>query len=245
MGNRNDGRAKNQLRPVKITPGFIKMPEGSVLIEMGETKVICNASIEEKVPPFLKGQGTGWVTAEYSMLPRSTEVRMFRESSKGKLSGRTQEIQRLIGRSLRSVVNMERLGERTVWLDCDVIQADGGTRTASITGAFIALCLAIQKITPKNPPAGRPGKIVDDYIAAISVGISNNELALDLNYVEDSNADTDMNMVMTGSGKFVEIQGTAEQYPFSREELQEMISLAEKGIIELVEQQKNIIPELP
>jgi len=233
---RPDGRTKSELRKVKITRNYISAAEGSVLIEVGNTKVICTASIEEKVPAFLRDQKKGWVTAEYGMLPRSTNVRMTRESSAGRVGGRTQEIQRLIGRSLRAVVALDLLGERTVWIDCDVIQADGGTRTASITGAYVAFKDAIEyglknKIICKNP--------IKDYLAAVSVGILDNEPRLDLCYAEDALAEVDMNVVMTGSGKIVEIQGTAEAGAFSRGMLDAMLSLAEGGIAELIKIQKE------
>jgi len=236
---RPDGRTRSELRKVKITKNYISAAEGSVLIEVGNTKVICTASIEEKVPAFLRDQKKGWVTAEYGMLPRSTHSRMTRESSAGRVGGRTQEIQRLIGRSLRAVVALELLGERTVWIDCDVIQADGGTRTASITGAYVAFKDAIEyglknKIISKNP--------LKDYLAAISVGIVDNEPRLDLCYAEDALAEVDMNVVMTGSGKIVEIQGTAEAGAFSREMLDAMLSLAEGGIAELIKIQKETEP---
>jgi len=233
---RPDGRSKSELRKVKITRNFISSAEGSVLIEVGNTRVICTASLEEKVPAFLRDQKKGWVTAEYGMLPRSTEVRMTRESSAGRVGGRTQEIQRLIGRSLRSVVDLCLLGERTIWMDCDVIQADGGTRTASITGAFIAFKDAIDyalknKIMTKNP--------LKDSLAAVSVGVVDSEARLDLCYAEDALAEVDMNVVMTGSGKIVEIQGTAETAPFSREMLNDMLSLAGQGIADLIRIQKE------
>jgi len=234
---RPDGRSNNELRNVKITRNFIPAAEGSALIEIGNTKVICTASIEEKLPPFLRDQKKGWVTAEYGMLPRSTQVRTSRESSIGRVGGRTHEIQRLIGRSLRAITDLELLGERTVWLDCDVIQADGGTRTASITGAYVAFRDAIEyalnnRIIQKNP--------VGDYLAAVSVGIVDNEPRLDLCYAEDASAEVDMNVVMTGSGKIVEIQGTAEAGAFSREMLDEMLSLAGAGIAELIKIQKAL-----
>jgi ribonuclease PH len=234
---RPDGRKNDELRKVKITRNFITTAEGSILIEVGNTRVICTASIEDKVPPFLRDQKRGWVTAEYGMLPRSTNTRTMRESSSGKVGGRTHEIQRLIGRSLRAVVDLEMLGERTVWIDCDVIQADGGTRTASITGAFIALNDAMHKamrngIIERNP--------VKDYLAAVSVGIVNNESRLDLCYSEDSGAEVDMNVVMTGSGRIVEIQGTAESQPFSKESLNALMFLAEKGIGELIRNQREM-----
>lgn len=238
---RVDGRQANQLRPVKITRNYIKHAEGSVLIEVGNTKVICTATIEDKVPPFLKGTKQGWITAEYSMLPRATQVRNPREAARGKLTGRTQEIQRLIGRSLRSIINLEGLGERTVWLDCDVIQADGGTRTASITGAFVALVDALQKLVDNEQLPKLP---VTDFLAATSMGIIEGEAILDLCYLEDSNAQVDMNLVMTGAGKIVEVQGTAEEYPFTREQLNQLFDLGEKGIKELAEIQKTALGAL-
>jgi ribonuclease PH len=226
------------MRKVAITPNFVENAAGSVLIEAGNTKVLCCASVEEKVPPFLKGSGTGWVTAEYSLLPASTSPRSPREAAKGRITGRTSEIQRLIGRSLRAVVDFEKLGERTVWIDCDVIQADGGTRTASITGSYIALYLALKKLKEEEIIETIP---VKDYVAAISVGVVDGEKMLDLEYVEDSAADVDMNVVMTGDGRFVEIQGTAEREPYSREDFDELMSLAHKGIQELIQLQKIII----
>lgn len=235
---REDGRANNQLRPVKVTRGYMKYAEGSCLIEMGDTKVVCTASIEEKVPPFLKNTGTGWVTAEYGMLPRSCKTRVIREASKGQLGGRTMEIQRLIGRSLRSVMDLKCIGERTIWLDCDVIQADGGTRTASMTGAYVALVEATNYMIKQNMVKKDP---VLDMLAAISVGILNGEDLLDLKYSEDSAAEVDMNVVMTGRGKFVEIQGTAEGEPFSRDRMNKMLDLAQKGINELFEIQKVVL----
>ncbi|MDD2619052.1 MAG: ribonuclease PH [Syntrophomonadaceae bacterium] len=235
---RPNERLNNQMRAVKMTPGFIKHPDGSVLIEAGETRVLCSAMIEEKVPFFLKGSGQGWVTAEYSLLPASTETRTQREASRGKISGRTSEIQRLIGRSLRAVVDMKALGERTIWIDCDVIQADGGTRTASITGAFVALYLAFQKLQEKGTITTIP---IKDYLAAVSVGILEGVPILDLEYSEDSRADVDMNVVMTSKGEFVEIQGTAEGTVFSKDELATLLTLAEKGIKELIAIQKSII----
>lgn len=225
---RNDGRNPQQLRPIKITKNYMKHAEGSCLIQSGETKVICTATVEEGVPPFLRGQGTGWVTAEYGMLPRSTNTRVAREKG---ASGRTQEIQRLIGRSLRSVVNMAKLGERTIKIDCDVIHADGGTRTASITGGFVALALAIQKLLKNKTLTEMP---LTDYVAAVSVGVVDDTLMLDLNYLEDSNAQTDMNVVMLGKGEFVEIQGTAERKPFSKKDFDGLVALAEKGIDQLL-----------
>ena len=239
--SRSDGRAPNQMRTVSIKKNFIKHAEGSVLIQVGDTKVICNASVEEKVPPFLRDKKQGWVTAEYSMLPRSTHTRTPRESSRGKVSGRTQEIQRLIGRSLRTVVDMEQLGERTIWIDCDVIQADGGTRTASITGAFVAMCLAMKQLKKEKKIKTIP---IKDYVAATSVGVLEGKKILDLDYSEDSIAEVDMNIVKTGSGGFVEIQGTAEQEPFSDKDMDAMLSLANKGIKELIALQKKTIGSL-
>lgn len=238
---RPNNRAADEMRPVKIIPGFVKHPDGSVLIEVGDTRVLCSAFHEEKVPPFLKGTGTGWVTAEYSLLPASTITRTPREVNKGKVSGRTSEIQRLIGRALRGIVDLNALGERTIWIDCDVIQADGGTRTASITGAFVALFLALKKIKDDGVIDKIPLK---DYVAAISVGIHEGVPILDLEYVEDSNAEVDMNIVMTGSGEFVEVQGTGEGRPFSRQELEDMLALAAKGINELIAMQKEIVGEI-
>lgn len=238
MIKRLNDRAYDEMRPVKMTRNYTKMPEGSVLIEVGETKVLCTASIEEKVPPFQKGSGKGWVTAEYAMLPRATQTRTQREATKGKLSGRTMEIQRLIGRALRSVVDLKKLGERTIWLDCDVIQADGGTRTASITGAYVALVDAVQVLQKKGLLRLNP---ITDSLAAVSVGKVNGEAMLDLAYEEDSKAEVDMNIVMTGNGKFVEIQGTAEEVPFDREELEWFLLLAEKGIKELIAAQKTVL----
>ncbi|MEO2068192.1 MAG: ribonuclease PH [Desulfurobacteriaceae bacterium] len=230
---RNDGRRDDELRPVKITVDYIKHAEGSCLIEFGDTKVICTASVEEKVPPFLKGTGQGWITAEYSMLPRATAQRTVRESAKGRLTGRTQEIQRLIGRSVRSAVDLNLLGEITVWIDCDVIQADGGTRTASITGAFVALYKALEKIDKLSA--------IKNFVAAVSVGIVNGEFLLDLNYEEDSMAEVDMNIVMNDNEEFVELQGTAEGMPFSKEALDRLILLGEKGIKELIKKQKEVL----
>ena len=230
---RSDGRAPDQLREVKITLDFIKHAEGSCLIEFGDTKVICTASVEERVPPFLKGTGQGWITAEYSMLPRATAQRTIREAAKGKLTGRTQEIQRLIGRSLRSAVDLTALGEITVWIDCDVIQADGGTRTASITGAFVALYRALERVDKLNA--------VKNFIAAVSVGIVDGQFLLDLNYEEDSMAEVDMNVVMNDQGLLVEVQGTAEGEPFSREALNRLLDLGEKGVKELITIQKETL----
>ena len=231
---RSDGRAPDQLRPTTLTREFLLHPEGSVLVEFGATKVICTATVEDKVPPFLKGQGLGWVTAEYGMLPRSTNTRMNREN-RGP-SGRSQEIQRLVGRALRAVADRGKLGERTVWIDCDVIQADGGTRTAAITGGFVALADALAKIPGVNPTA-----VLRDFVAAISVGIVGGVALLDLNYPEDSTADVDMNVVMTGRGEFVEVQGTAEQTPFDRARLDALLALAERGIRQLVALQRRAL----
>jgi ribonuclease PH len=242
MGYKRAGRANDQLRSVKITPGFTRYAEGSVLIEMGETRVICTASIDDRVPLFKRGRGEGWVTAEYSMLPRATESRTQREAGRGGLSGRTQEIQRLIGRSLRAVVQPNRLGERTIYLDCDVIQADGGTRTASITGAFVALVFALRKLYNEGKLAAPLP--VTDYVAAISVGMINGEALLDLDYSEDSRADVDMNVVRTGGGQYIEIQGTAESKPFDQSHMNEMTALASLGIERLVEHQRAVLGEL-
>ena len=237
---RVDGRAADALRSVSLARNYLKFAEGSALIEFGDTRVLCSASIEEKVPPFLKGSGSGWVTAEYSLLPRSTGTRNQRESAKGKLTGRTHEIQRLIGRSLRSVVDLKALGERTIWLDCDVIQADGGTRTASITGAFVALVDALNRIGFAEV-ATFP---VRDFLAAVSVGILKEGPVLDLCYLEDSSAIVDMNLVMTGGGSFVEVQGTGEQAPFSRLELEAMLALGEVGIRQLMQMQREVLGDL-
>jgi ribonuclease PH len=231
---RPDGRAPDQLRPTTLTREFLLHPEGSVLVEFGATKVICTATVEDKVPQFLKGQGLGWVTAEYGMLPRSTNTRMSREN-RGP-SGRSQEIQRLVGRALRAVTDRGKMGERTVWIDCDVIQADGGTRTAAITGGFVALADALGKV-----PGVTPTAVLRDYVAAISVGIVGGAALLDLNYPEDSTAEVDMNVVMTGRGEFVEVQGTAEQTPFDRARLDALLALAERGIRQLVALQRRAI----
>ena len=239
--HRIDGRKKDEVRPVKITRHFIKHAEGSVLIEMGGTKVICTASIEEKVPPFLKGKGMGWVTAEYAMLPRATHERTPREAVKGKQGGRTLEIQRLVGRALRSVTDMAQMGERSIWIDCDVIQADGGTRTASITGSFIALADALAVLKKKELIKKRP---LTDYLAAISVGRVGGEVLVDLAYEEDSKAEVDMNLVMTGRGRYVEVQGTAERTPFDKKDFDDFLSLGWKAIKGLVELQKDLIGEL-
>lgn len=231
-----------EIRETKITSNYLMHPEGSVLIEVGNTKVICNATIEGKVPPFLRGQGKGWITAEYSMLPRATQQRNIREAARGKLSGRTMEIQRLIGRALRSVVDLEALGERTVWVDCDVIQADGGTRTASITGAFVALVLACHQLIEDDLIEKLP---IIDYLGAVSVGVlADGEIVLDLNYEEDSTANVDMNVVMTGSGEFVEIQGTGEETTFSYSELDEMLKAAKIGIEQLFVIQKDTLGDI-
>ena len=237
---RVDGRQYNQLRKVEITPDYMKHAEGSVYICVGDTKVICTASVEDRVPPFLRGSGKGWVTAEYSMLPRATQSRTIRESSKGKVGGRTMEIQRLIGRSIRSVIQLDRLGERTIWLDCDVIQADGGTRTASITGAFVAAAQALHRLVQSGSLKSMP---VTDYLAATSVGIVDGNPSLDLCYREDSQAKVAMNVVMTGSGKYVEIQGTGEEAPFSAEELNNLLGLAREGTAQLIQAQKEVLKE--
>ena len=238
---RFDGRRKDQIRPVKITRNFIKHAEGAVLIEMGDTKVICTASIEEKVPPFLKGKGCGWVTAEYAMLPRATHERSPREAVKGKQGGRTLEIQRLVGRTLRSVIDMTQLGERTIWIDCDVIQADGGTRTASITGAFIALADACAVLKKKDLLKKLP---LTDYLAAISIGKVGGEVMVDLAYTEDSMAEVDLNLVMTGQGQYVEIQGTAERTPFAKSDLDEFLNLGWQAIQRLTTIQKELVGPL-
>jgi ribonuclease PH len=238
VSTRPDQRAADALRPVRITRGYTMHAEGSVLIEFGHTKVLCTASVEEKVPPHKKGSGEGWVTAEYGMLPRATHTRSSREAAKGKQSGRTQEIQRLIGRSLRAVFDLKALGERTISLDCDVLQADGGTRTASITGAFVAAQDAVNKLIGEGKLTASP---IKDHVAAISVGILDGQPLLDLEYVEDSTCDTDMNVVMTGAGHYVEVQGTAEGVAFTRKEMDALLALAEKGIGELVVlQQKSL-----
>jgi ribonuclease PH len=235
---RTDGRSPSQLRATTITPGFIPQAEGSVLIEVGRTKVICTASVEDRVPPFLRNTGKGWVTAEYGMLPRATNTRTQRESSAGKVGGRTQEIQRLIGRSLRSVTRLPELGERTIWVDCDVIQADGGTRTASITGGFVALVLALQRLRELAILKDIP---IVDYVAATSVGIVDGTALLDLAYEEDSKAEVDMNFVKTGDGRFIELQGTAEGLPFDRRALDALMALADDGIKDLITMQKAVV----
>jgi ribonuclease PH len=231
-------RQANQLRTVRLTRSYTCHAEGSVLVEFGQTKVICTASVEEKVPPFLKGKGEGWVTAEYGMLPRSTGSRMKRESAAGKQSGRTQEIQRLIGRSLRAVVDLKALGERQITIDCDVIQADGGTRTASITGAYVALSDAVSRLIADGKLIESP---IREAVAAVSVGIVDGQPLLDLDYIEDSGCETDMNVVMTAAGKFIEIQGTAEGEAFSREEMNALLDLAQSGIEQLVELQSQAL----
>jgi ribonuclease PH len=238
---RSDKRPANQLRETTITPDYLMHAEGSVLISAGNTKVICTASVEDRVPGFLRNTGKGWVTAEYGMLPRATSTRMQREAASGKVGGRTQEIQRLIGRSLRSVTNLPALGERTVWIDCDVIQADGGTRTASITGAFVALALALEKMRERDMIRTIP---LSDYVAATSVGVVDGEPLLDLAYDDDSRADVDMNIVRTGDGRFIEVQGTAEAIPFGRDALNTLLDLADLGIRQLVEKQRAIVGHL-
>ena len=235
---RADGRLAEQLRPTRLTPNYLIHAEGSVLVEAGQTKVICTASVEDRVPPFRRNTGKGWVTAEYGMLPRATNTRSQRESTKGKVGGRTQEIQRLIGRSLRTVTRLEALGERTITLDCDVIQADGGTRTASITGAFVALVLALDKMRERQVIRTMP---VQDYVAATSVGIVEGEPMLDLAYSEDSKADVDMNIVKTGSEQYIELQGTAEAVPFGREGLNRLLDLGDIGIRQLIALQREFV----
>src|SRR6187431_1195617 len=238
---RSDSRPANTLRDTTLTPHYLAHAEGSVFIEAGRTKVICTASIEERVPPFLRNTGKGWVTAEYGMLPRATSTRTTREAAQGKVGGRTQEIQRLIGRSLRSVTKLQALGERTIWIDCDVIQADGGTRTASITGAFVALALACEKLRERDAVRVIP---IADYVAATSVGIVDGEALLDLAYEDDSRAEVDMNIVKTGDGRFIEVQGTAEAIPFGRDALLNLLDLADRGIAQLVDKQKAIVGHL-
>ena len=238
MRVRIDGRKADQMRPVKVDRGFLKHAEGSLFIEVGETKVLCTATVEDKVPLFLRGTGQGWVTAEYGMLPRATKTRTPRESATGKASGRTFEIQRLIGRSLRAVIDLEKLGERTILIDCDVIQADGGTRTTAVTGAFVALADALYRLQESSLIKG---PLLKDFVAAVSVGSVEGNLMLDLNYAEDSLADVDMNVVMTGSKKFVEVQGTAEEVPFDKEQLDRMLHLAMRGIEQLVDLQVQLL----
>jgi ribonuclease PH len=238
---RTDGRSTSELRPTKITPGFLAHAEGSVLIEVGRTRVICAASIEDRVPSFLRNTGKGWVTAEYGMLPRATSTRTQREASAGKVGGRTQEIQRLIGRSLRSVTKLSEIGERTIWIDCDVIQADGGTRTASITGGFVGVALALRRMKELALTRDVP---LTDFVAATSVGIVDGEALLDLAYDEDSRAEVDMNFVKTGQGKFIELQGTAEGQPFDRRALDALMELADAGIKQLIEMQRAIVGDV-
>jgi ribonuclease PH len=238
---RTDGRAPAELRPTRLTPEFLIHAEGSVLIEVGRTRVVCSASVEERVPPFLRNSGKGWVTAEYGMLPRATSTRTQREATAGKVGGRTQEIQRLIGRSLRSVTRLPELGERTIWVDCDVLQADGGTRTASITGGFVAMVLAMQRLRASGVLKSVP---VQDHVAATSVGVVDGVPLLDLAYDEDSRAEVDMNIVKTGDGRFIEVQGTAEGPPFERQALDDLMELAESGIRELVALQRSVIGNL-
>jgi ribonuclease PH len=237
---RVDGRKPNETRAITIERHYIKHAEGSVLISVGDTRVICTATVEDKVPPFLRGTGTGWITAEYGMLPRATGTRNQRESSRGKVGGRTMEIQRLIGRALRAVVDLKALGEKTLWLDCDVIQADGGTRTASITGAFVALCDALYAEVKKGTLTQLP---ITDFLAAVSVGITGDQPVLDLNYEEDSAAKVDMNIVMTGSGRFVEVQGTGEEATFSIDELNRMLELGKIGSERWIAKQKEVLGE--
>ena len=237
---RPDGRQPDELRPVRFTRHFTKYAEGSVLIEVGDTKVICTASIEEGVPPFRRDSGGGWLTAEYAMLPRSTGTRSPRESARGRIGGRTHEIQRLIGRSLRAVVDFQMLGQRTVWVDCDVIQADGGTRTASITGSFIAVFEAVEHLRLQGTLPALP---LCDFVAATSVGIVADQALLDLTYAEDSTCEVDMNVVMTGDGRLIEVQGTAEDQPFARAELDQLLDLATQGVAQLIAMQRNIVGE--
>ncbi|MGH7834785.1 MAG: ribonuclease PH [Candidatus Binatia bacterium] len=235
---RADGRKDKQLRPIVITPSYIKTADGSALIEMGDTRVICTAKLEDKVPPFLRNSGKGWITGEYGMLPSSSQIRIPREAARGRIGGRTHEIQRLIGRSLRAVADLETLGEKTLWIDCDVIQADGGTRTASITGAYVALVEAVTRFVKQGVISRNP---IKDAVAAVSVGIIDGKVLVDLTYEEDSRAEVDMNFVMTGSGKFIEVQGTAESMPFTKKKLDRMAELAEQGISELLKTQKNVL----
>jgi len=239
---RADGRKERQLRPIVITPGYIKHADGSVLIEVGDTRVICTAKLEDKVPPFLRNSGKGWITAEYGMLPSSSQVRISREAARGRIGGRTHEIQRLIGRSLRAIADLKQLGEKTVWIDCDVIQADGGTRTASITGAYVALVHASRRWLKQGAIGKDP---IKDSVAAVSVGVVGGKVLLDLTYEEDSGAEVDMNFVMTGSGKFVEVQGTAESAPFTKSRLDRMAETAEQGIRELLKVQKKVLAATP
>jgi ribonuclease PH len=238
---RLDGRKPRQLRPLTITPSYIKTADGSVLIEIGDTKVICTAKLEERAPPFLRNSGKGWITAEYGMLPGSSQARIGRESSRGKIGGRTHEIQRLIGRSLRAIANLKNLGERTVWIDCDVIQADGGTRTASITGGYVALVEAAHVWLKRGILASDP---IEDSVAAVSIGVVDGKVLLDLSYQEDSHAEVDMNFVMTGSGKFVEVQGTAESAPFTKKQMERMADMAQDGIRELLKLQRKVLASI-
>jgi len=238
---RSDNRAPDQMRPVNIVPDFIPTAEGSCLIEVGNTRVICTASIEETVPPFLRNSGKGWITSEYAMIPRATLTRTPRESAKGRIGGRTHEIQRLIGRSMRAVADLQRLGERTLFVDCDVIQADGGTRTASITGAFVAVGLALEKLVEAGTLSAAP---IRDFVAATSVGVVDGEVLLDLAYEEDSRAEVDMNLVMTGGKKMVEIQGTAEQHPFDDAQLKKMMDFGRRGIESLIAKQQAVLSKL-
>jgi ribonuclease PH len=238
---RLNGRAPDALRPTTITPNVLVHAEGSVMIEVGQTRVICTASVEDRVPPFMRGSGKGWVTAEYGMLPRATSTRTQREATAGKVGGRTQEIQRLIGRSLRSVTALKSLGERTIWIDCDVIQADGGTRTAAITGGFVALVLALDRLRTQGAIKTIP---ITEYVAATSVGIVQQTALLDLAYEEDSTAEVDMNIIKTSAGKFIELQGTAETEPFDRAQLDALLALGDKGIGELIEKQKEIVGKI-
>ncbi|HWP57191.1 MAG TPA: ribonuclease PH [Candidatus Acidoferrales bacterium] len=238
---RADGRKNNQLRPVAITPSYIRSADGSVLIEVGHTRVICTAKVEEKVPPFLRNSGKGWITAEYGMLPSSSHVRIPREAARGKIGGRTHEIQRLIGRSLRAVADLEKLGEKTIWIDCDVIQADGGTRTASVTGSYVALREAVAGLVKRGVLRE---DIIKDAVAAVSAGIVDGKFLIDLTYEEDSRASVDMNFVMTASGKFVEVQGTAEGAPFTKAGLDRLAEIARQGIRELVKAQKAAVARI-
>jgi ribonuclease PH len=238
---RTDGRKPKQLRPLRITPNYLKTADGSVLIEVGDTKVICTAKLEERVPQFLRNSGKGWITAEYGMLPGSSQARIGRESARGKIGGRTHEIQRLIGRSLRAIADLRKLGERTIWIDCDVIQADGGTRTASITGAYVALVEAVRGWLGRGIIKEDP---IKDAVAAVSIGIVEGKILLDLAYEEDSRADVDMNFVMTGSGKFIEVQGTAESNPFTNKQMGRMTEMAQQGIRELLKAQKQVLASM-
>jgi ribonuclease PH len=238
---RTDGRKPKQLRPLRITPSYLKTADGSVLIEVGDTKVICTAKLEERVPQFLRNSGKGWITAEYGMLPGSSQSRIGRESARGKIGGRTHEIQRLIGRSLRAIADLRKLGERTIWIDCDVIQADGGTRTASITGAYVALVEAVRGWLGRGIIKEDP---IKDAVAAVSIGIVEGKILLDLAYEEDSRADVDMNFVMTGSGKFIEVQGTAESNPFTNKQMGRMTDMAQQGIRELLKAQKQVLASM-